>query len=107
MAQLSDLLDRALRIQGLFAQREIRCIGRQWSRGDLMRGFTADVGALSKLTMAADGVRDVPDYQTKLGHEFADCLWSLLVLSKEYDVDLESEFLALCEKLERQISAEL
>ena len=45
--------------------------------------------------MAADGLRNIPSHREKLGHEMADCLWSLLVLAKEYEIDLENEFMQL------------
>ena len=92
MATYLDLKQRALELRKLFMAQELRSHGKVWSRADLMRGFIADVGALSKLSMAADGLRSIDNFQEKLGHEFADCLWSLIVLAEEYSVDLESEF---------------
>lgn len=57
-----------------------------------MSGFVVDVGDLTRLVMAATGARDVEGYQSKLGHELADCLWSVLVLAKRLDVDLAEAF---------------
>jgi NTP pyrophosphatase (non-canonical NTP hydrolase) len=68
-----------------------------------MLGFVGDVGSLAKLTMAADGSRNISKFEEKLGHEMADCLWSLLVLAKEYEVDLEKELLQLTEELEKKL----
>ena len=92
MRTLRELTDEALSLRQSFAQTEASTPVGRWTRGEIFRGFVADVGALAKLTMAADGVRIVPEFREKLGHELADCLWSVLVLSHEYDVELEAEF---------------
>jgi NTP pyrophosphatase (non-canonical NTP hydrolase) len=41
-----------------------------------------------------------------LGHELADCLWSIIILASELDIDLEANFLATMEKLNRHIDAD-
>ena len=105
MADFKDLKKRALELRRLFAETELRETGKAWSRGDLLRGFLGDVGALSKLSMAADGLRSEPAHQEKLGHEFADCLWSLIVLAAEYEVDLEGEFNHLVTELSKKLKA--
>ena len=101
---LEELTKRALELQEAFRRSEEKS-GSRWTRADLVRGFVGDVGALTKLTMAADGVRTIPGFREKLGHEFADCLWSLLVLAKEYDVDLEREFDRLVDETSAKLSA--
>ena len=57
--------------------------------------------------MAADGVRDMPNHREALGHELADCLWSVLVLAKAHDVDLEHEFDRCMDPLETPIKEQL
>jgi NTP pyrophosphatase (non-canonical NTP hydrolase) len=42
--------------------------------------------------MAQKGVRTVIDADQKLAHELSDCLWSIIVLSQLYNIDLESAF---------------
>ncbi len=69
-----------------------------------MQGFVVDVGDLMKLVMAKAGARPVDDVQAKLAHELSDCLWSVLVLAKAYDVDLEKEFLRTMDELGRKLS---
>ena len=95
MASLTELQNIAITIREQFRDFESAQRCEPWSRKDLVLGFIGDVGALAKLTMAADGVRSIPDYHEKLGHEMADCLWSLLVLAREYKVDLEGEFMRM------------
>jgi len=56
-----------------------------------MQGFVVDAGDLMKLVMAKAGARPT---RTAGAHELSDRLWSVLVLARLYDVDLEKEFLA-------------
>ena len=62
-----------------------------------------DVGDLMKLVLAKDGVRDIENVDKKLEHELADCLWSILVLAKEYNIDLEKAFMRTMDELEAKI----
>lgn len=68
-----------------------------------MQGFVVDVGDLMKLVMAKAGARPVDDVQAKLAHELSDCLWSVLVLAKAYDVDLEKEFVKTMDEIEAKL----
>ncbi len=98
--EFSQLSDRALQIRQCFAAYEQRRTGRTWTREEVMQGFVGDVGDLMKLVMAKAGTRRVEEVDAKLAHELSDCLWSILVLAKLYDVDLEKEFLATLAQIE-------
>ena len=102
---LAELSARAVQIRDRFAAHERSKNGRPWTREELMQGFVVDVGDLMKLVMAKSGVRHVDDLDTKLRHELADCLWSVLVLAKLYDVDLEKEFLRGMDELDAKLAA--
>ena len=65
-----------------------------------MQGFVGDVGDLMKLVMARAGARPIADVEAKLAHELSDCFWSILVLARLYQVDLEGEFLRTMAGLE-------
>lgn len=99
----SELSERALQIREQFAAAERARAGRPWTREEVMQGFVGDVGDLMKLVMAKSGVRTIPDHDSKLAHELSDCLWSILVLAKLYEVDLEKEFLRTMDDLERKL----
>lgn len=90
-----------MEIRQCFAAYEQRRTGRTWTREEIMQGFVVDVGDLMKLVMAKAGARRVDDVDAKLAHELSDCLWSILVLAKLYDVDLAKEFLKTMDELER------
>jgi NTP pyrophosphatase (non-canonical NTP hydrolase) len=99
--ELAQLTARALQIRQGFAAYEQRRTGRTWTREEIMQGFVVDVGDLMKLVMAKNGARLVDDVDRKLAHELSDCLWSVLVLAKLYDVDLEKEFLQTMDELQQ------
>ncbi|MBU2670503.1 nucleotide pyrophosphohydrolase [Actinoplanes bogorensis] len=101
---LRGLQQRALETAALY-DRHNEAAGRgAWSPDDFMMGFVGDVGDLAKLVMAVEGRRDIPDARAWLGHELADCLWSVLVLAHRYDVDLESEFARMTADIERHLA---
>jgi len=102
--ELSQLSDRAVQIRQGFATVEQSRTGRTWTREEIMQGFVGDVGDLMKLVMAKAGARRVDDVDAKLAHELSDCLWSVLVLAKLYDVDLEKEFLATMSVIEAKLA---
>jgi NTP pyrophosphatase (non-canonical NTP hydrolase) len=102
--ELAALTTRALQVRQRYAEAEQTRHGRPWTREELMQGFVGDVGDLMKLVMAKSGVRPADEVDRKLAHELADCLWSVLVLAKAYDVDLEKEFLATMTELEAKLA---
>ena len=80
-------------------QRWRKKCGREWTRNEIAQGFVGDVGDLMKLVMAKEGIREADDVNRKLAHELSDCLWSVLVLAEEYEVDLEQSFLKTMDEL--------
>lgn len=92
---LTELTEKAVALRQQFNAAARTDGKREWTREELMQGFVVDVGGLMQLVMAKNGVRDVPDVDAKLGHELADCLWSVLVLAHSYGIDLEKEFVAM------------
>lgn len=103
--QLDELTARALRVRDLYDELNKQKRGRTWTREEFMLGFVGDVGDLAKLVAAAEGARDMPPGRNPLGHELADCLWSVLILANAYDVDLATEFHATMDELETAIKA--
>ena len=91
---------RALEVRERYAAFEERTYGRQWSLQDLTLGLVGDVGDLVKLVQAHEGVRAVENARPALEHELADVLWSLLVIAKRCDVDLEKAFARTMDELD-------
>ena len=100
------LLKRAVDIRRQYAKLEHKRYGRSWTEQEIALGFVGDVGDLMKLVQAASGVRNIPDAEAKLAHELADCLWSVLVLSNAYGIDLEQAFVQTMDELEQHLSAQ-
>ncbi len=102
---LSELSNRALHLRDRYAALERGRNGRSWTREEVMQGCVVDVGDLMKLVMAKSGVRQVEGVDAKLRHELADCLWSVLVLAKLYEIDLESAFAEMTASVELKLTA--
>jgi NTP pyrophosphatase (non-canonical NTP hydrolase) len=103
---LDTLIQRAVNVRQGYAELERKRYGRSWTNEEVALGFVGDVGDLAKLVMAMEGVRSIPDARQQLAHELADCLWSVLVLSHLYDVNLEQAFLQTMDQLEQHIVLE-
>ena len=101
--EFRDLVRRAMEVRRQYAVLEQATYGRAWTREEVALGFVGDVGDLMKLILAKNGVRAIPDAEQKLAHELADCLWSVLVLSQMYGIDLECAFLQTMDNLEQHI----
>ncbi len=91
----------------LYEELEIKRYGRPWTTEELTLGFMGDVGDLAKLIQANEGIRDIEDYKSKLGHELSDCLWSVIVLANKCGVNLEAEFSKNIKGLMEHVSSEL
>ena len=104
---LDDAQKRALEVRQLYELLEEKRHGRSWTTEELALGFVGDVGDLAKLILASEGVRSIDGHKEKLAHELSDCLWSILVLAKQYSIDLETEFSKTMDELEQHVSNQL
>jgi NTP pyrophosphatase (non-canonical NTP hydrolase) len=102
----SELREKALSVQKQFDEVAQVKYGRPWTREEIALGFIGDIGDLMKLLIAENNVRDIPDKREKLAHELSDCLWSVIVLSERYEIDLEQSFVATMDKLESKLGKE-
>ncbi|MBM3127839.1 MAG: nucleotide pyrophosphohydrolase [Chloroflexi bacterium] len=102
-----QLIDRALALRAQYAELERRRYGAAWTNEELALGFVGDVGDLAKLVRAQNGRRAIPDAKEKLAHELADCLWSVMVLARAHDIDLERAFLQTMDDLEQHVERAL
>jgi len=102
-----ELLAAAVQVKEKYAQLNVKDGTDAWNGDKFMAGFVGDVGDLSKIIMAKGGYRRMDDVDAKLGHELADCLWSVLVLADHYGIDLEQEFVKTMGDLQRSIDAQL
>lgn len=104
--EFNKLVKRAVEIREKYSVLEKEKYGKSWGLTERAQGFVGDVGDLTKLIMAKSGARDIQNVDEKLKHELSDCLWSILTLADELDIDIESEFLKNMDKLEIKIKNE-
>lgn len=76
-----------------------------WGGLEYAAGFAGDVGALVKIIMAKEGKRSGENIDAKLSHELGDCLWSLLVIAEQYNIDLGEAFSATMDELGERLAA--
>lgn len=98
-----QLISRAKDIRKKFSLLEKQKYGKEWTKENLVQGFVGDVGDLSKLVQAKSGIRNIENVDEKLKHELADCLWSVLVIADEYDIDLEQAFFNTMDEIEKKL----
>lgn len=98
------IVEKAREIRKLYAESDKDRLGKEWPRGEYVKAFVGDVGALVKLTMAKDGLRDIEEIDERLSHEFGDILWSVIMLAEMYEVDLEKSFLETMDELQERAS---
>jgi NTP pyrophosphatase (non-canonical NTP hydrolase) len=101
---IKELSKRAIEIREKYALSETKKYGRAWNNSDIMQGFVGDVGDLAKLVMMKEGIREGEKVDEKLGHELADCLWCVLVLSEKYGVDVEKFFTETMDEIENKLN---
>lgn len=101
--EFHEMTQRALAIREQYRAYEKQHYGAPWSNEELALGFMGDVGDLAKLVMACNGRRYIPDAKSKLEHELADCLWSVIVLAEMHEVNLEEVFFRTMDDLESWI----
>ena len=105
--ELKELIKRATEIRESYKLLEEKKYGRGWTTEEIAMGFVGDVGDLMKLIQSYEGIRNIPDYKEKLAHELADCLWSIIIIANEVNIDLESSFVKTMGDLETSIQQKL
>ena len=101
--EFQKLIERAIEIRKQYEQKEKYLYGSAWTSEEIALGFVGDVGDLAKLVIAENGKRDIANSNKKLGHELADCLWSVIVLAQHHKIDLEKSFINTMDELERYL----
>ncbi len=105
---IKQMQQKALKIFDLYGELRKAQGQRQWTKEEVITGFTGDIGDLAKLSMIKAGIRGRdPDIDEKIAHEITDCLWSTLMLAHFYNVDLEKEFPKTMDSLDCKIRKKL
>ena len=102
--EFKNIINRAIEIRLKYSDLEKQKYGKEWTAAEITQGFVGDVGDLSKLVLAKQGVKEINNVDEKLAHELSDCLWCILVLANKYGVDIESSFMKTMDELEKRIA---
>lgn len=96
MSDIKILEQRAMEIRRKYNELEKNRGKEPWDAKKLAHGFKKDVSDL--IGILEDNKVD----QRKLSHELADCLWSVLVIARKLDVDIERAFWTVMEELDQR-----
>ncbi len=101
--EFKDLVTKAKTVKGLYEELNKRRGKKSWNYSVMMQGLVTDIGELNELIIAKAGYRKVNNIEKKIAHELSDCLWSIIVIADELNIDLESEFFKTIQDLEKRI----
>ncbi len=104
--ELRQLTEQAVQVQEAYRELNQKQGHQRWEAAEYMQGLVGDVGDLAKLVMAKNGFRHADDLDARIAHELADCLWAILVLANELNVDLEQAFTKTVQDLHRWIESQ-
>jgi NTP pyrophosphatase (non-canonical NTP hydrolase) len=96
MSDIKILEQRAMEIRRKYDALERSHNKEPWNAMKLAKGFKKDVADLIAI------IEDKNVDHRKLSHELADCLWSVLVIARKLDVDLERAFWTTMGELEQR-----
>lgn len=103
MSSLEELQKKAEQIRLNYEKLNALSGREAWRIRDYAMGFVGDVGDLQRLIVAKENLSHMDDVDAKLGHEIADCLWSLLVIADYYNIDVSKEFETTLAMIEKRI----
>ena len=101
--EFQKLVNRAMDLRSQYERKEQNLYGAPSTDEDVAQGFLGDVNNLVKLVSAQHGKRVIANSSDKLASQLAHCLWSVIVLSKMQNVDLENSFMEAMDRLENHL----
>jgi NTP pyrophosphatase (non-canonical NTP hydrolase) len=101
--EFQNIMDRAVQVRRLYEEKEKELYGSPRTSEEIALGFAGDVANLVKLIDAENGKRRILHSKAMLEHQFANCLWSIIVLANIHGVDLEKSFFIEMDRLETHL----
>ena len=96
--------DTARGVRELYERLEREFNGQVWTTAEITMGFTADVGQVTRLVLAAEGTWPVDgDLDGQLRHKLAECLWWTFVLADRLGVDMEQAYTSTMDRIQQQL----
>lgn len=103
-----NLKEKAIVVKELYDKLNQKLNQRKWTYREYSEGLVGDIGDLFKLLMVRENYRAAEgDVDEQTEHELADCLWSLIVIANELEIDLESTFSEQMDKLKVRVEKKL
>lgn len=104
--EFGHLLARASDIALKYREKGKEVGNKDWRADDYLMGLMKDLGDLSKMLMVKRGLRNdfEGDLDDNIAHELADCMWSIIIIAKMLDVDLEKTFMDTMSELDERIT---
>lgn len=96
-------VNRAMDLRRQYEEKEKKLYGSPSTDEDIVQGLSGDVNNLGKLIMAEHGKREIPNSKEKIESHLAHCLWSVIVLAKMQNVELEQTFMEAMDRLENHL----
>ncbi|MDO8495741.1 MAG: hypothetical protein Q7S32_04520 [bacterium] len=106
MAEFKTLLKRAEKVKFKYEELNRRKGQVSWRAPEYAQGLVGDAADLIKFVLAYKKSKKKKEMDKKIRHELADCLWSMMAVALELDIDLEKEFLLNLEYLEQKLTEE-
>jgi NTP pyrophosphatase (non-canonical NTP hydrolase) len=101
--ELQKLINRAMDLRRQYEVKEKELYGAPSTDEDIAQGLSGDVNNLIKFIMAEHGKRTIANSKEKLESQLAHCLWSVIVLAKMHDINLEQSFMETMDRLENHL----
>jgi NTP pyrophosphatase (non-canonical NTP hydrolase) len=101
--ELQKLINRAMDLRSQYEKKEKQLYGSPATDEDIAQGFLGDVNNLVKLVKAEHGKVKIANSTEKLGSQLGHCLWSVIVLARMHNVDLEQAFMEAMDRLENHL----
>lgn len=101
--ELQKLINRAMDLRGQYAKKETQLYGSPATDEDIAQGLLGDVNNLLRLINAQHGKRQIANSAEKLSSQLSHCLWSVIVLAKMNNIDLEQSFMEAMDRLENHL----
>jgi len=101
--EFQKLINRAMNLRTQYEKKEQQLYGSPATDEDIARGLLGDANNLVKLVMAEHGKREIMNSTEKLGSQLSHCLWSVIVLARMHNLDLEQSFMETMDRLENHL----
>jgi NTP pyrophosphatase (non-canonical NTP hydrolase) len=101
--EFQKIINRAMDLRRQYEEKEKGLYGVPSTSEDIAQGFAGDVNNLVKLVMVEHGKGTIVNSKEKLESQLAHCLWSVIVLAKMHNIDLEQSFMEAMDRLENHL----